>query len=68
MRSSSCSGPPATATTSTSRSTVGDAGSGGFLAEITGRDETRTGFRIGPAELAAAVVDGLLVQTIDRAL
>jgi sporulation-control protein len=43
-------------------------GFGGFLAEMTGRDEQRTGVRIGPAELAAGVVDGLLVQTIDRAL
>jgi sporulation-control protein len=40
----------------------------GFLAEVTDRDETRTGFRVGPAELAGAVVDGLMVQTLDRAL
>ena len=40
----------------------------GFLSEITDRDETRTGFRVGPAELASGVVDGLLVQTVDRAL
>jgi sporulation-control protein len=43
-------------------------GLGGFFAELTDRDETRTGVRVGPAELAAGVIDGLLVQTIDRAL
>lgn len=40
----------------------------GFFDEATGRDEARTGFRVGPAEVASGVVDGLLVQTIDRML
>lgn len=43
-------------------------GLGGFFAELADVDERRTGFRVGPAELAGGVVDGLLVQTVDRAL
>jgi sporulation-control protein len=40
----------------------------GMFEAITNRDETRTGFRVGPAEVASGVVDGLLVGTVDRAL
>lgn len=40
----------------------------GFFEQATGMDEQRTGFRLGPNELATGQVDGLLVETIDRML
>jgi sporulation-control protein len=43
-------------------------GLAGFLEAVTNRDEHRTGVRVGPAEVASGVVDGLLVQAIDQVL
>jgi sporulation-control protein len=40
----------------------------GMFNELTDRDDRHTGFRVGPQELNSGVIDGLLVQTIDRML